>query len=146
RACIPGVVASAPGGGCTGAIQSAWSFSASRSPASPPRPPPLYVTRPRSTPIRETAGFQLLRLPPKAVAQKAPDHRRGLVVDVDRVANRGRPIARRLHPMTDLRRGPHETNDVRRQDERGADDGALAVRGPRRGQSNLRRLPRQPMT
>src|SRR4030095_796076 len=49
--------------------------------------------------------------------------------------------------MTDLRRGSCETNAVRRQDERGAHDGAVAVRDPRRRQWNLfASVDRQPMT
>src|SRR5262245_65079159 len=92
--------------------------------ASRARSPRPSATRTRST------------LPPKAVAQEAPDHRRGLSVDVDRIVDRRRVVARRLHPMTDLGGGPHETNDVRRHDERGAG----------RGQRNFRPVDRQPMT
>src|SRR5262249_13543245 len=92
--------------------------------ASRARSPRPSATRTRST------------LPPKAVAQEAPDHRRGLSVDVDRIGDRRRVPARRLHAMTDLGGGPRETNNVRRQDERGADS----------GQRNFLPVDRQPMT
>src|SRR5262250_2727344 len=91
--------------------------------ASRARSPRPSATRTRST------------LPPKAVAQEAPDHRRRLSVDVDRIGDRRRVVARRLHPTTDLGGGPRETDDVRRQDERGAD-----------GQRNFLPINRQPMT
>src|SRR5580765_7597953 len=95
--------------------------------------------------IHHTAP-SLLPFRSKAVAEKCPDHRRGLIGDIDAIADSERARDGGFHLKTDLFRRHRPTNQARRKEKCRADR-AVLIRYCQRLQGNgVVAIDRQRMT